>query len=209
MTISSPSRGVSPYITVRKPYSTVRSITTLARRKRLTREDWIRAALDALASGGVAAVAVDRLTKTVGATRGSFYWHFKDRRDLIEAALAQWEREYTIELIPEAEAVSDPLERLRFVFREVYEQPVDPIEVALATALDDPLVAPVFLRVTEARIALLRRIFTALGLEKGEATDRAWLAYAFYVGHHQLRRAPGTRALEPDHLDRLVDLLGR
>jgi hypothetical protein len=94
------------------------------------------------------------------------------------------------------------------VFREVYEQPVDPIEVALATAADDPLVAPVFVRVTEARLALLRRIFVGLGLDEAEADDRAWLAYGFYIGHHQLGRAPGTKALQPDRLDRLVQLLG-
>jgi AcrR family transcriptional regulator len=175
----------------------------------LTREDWIRAALDAIAEGGVASVAVDRLAKTVGATRGSFYWHFKDRRELIEAALALWEREYTTELIPDAEAVEDPGERLRLVFREVYEQPADPIEVTLAMAAAEPLVAPVFTRVIEARIALLRRIFTDLGLGDAEASDRAWLAYAFYVGHHQLGHAPGTKALRPDRLDGLVELLSR
>jgi AcrR family transcriptional regulator len=174
----------------------------------LTREDWIRAALDSIAEGGVASVAVDRLAKTVGATRGSFYWHFKDRRELIEAALALWERENTTELIPDAEAVGDPAERLRYVFREVYEQPVDAIEVTLATAAAEPLVAPVFVRVTEARLALLRRIFIDLGLTDAEADDRAWLAYAFYIGHHQLGRAPGTKALQPGRLDRLVELLG-
>ena len=191
-----------------RPYSTVCSIASPADKRRLNREDWIRAALEALAEGGVKAVAVDRLTKVVGASRGSFYWHFKDRRELVEAALELWERKYTTELIPEAEATADPLERLRVVFQTVYEQPADPIEVALATAGDDPIVAPFFLRVTEARIALLRRIFIELGLDEGEADDRAWLAYAFYIGHHQLGRAPGTKALQPERLDRLVELLG-
>lgn len=177
-------------------------------KRRLTREDWTRAALEALADGGVAAVAIDRLAKGVGATRGSFYWHFEDRRELIEAALALWERENTIDLIPEADAVGDPAERLRFIFRLVYERPVDPIEIALASAADDPLVAPVFLRVTRARIALLRRTLVDLGLGEAEAGDRAWLAYAFYIGHHQLGRTPGIEALRPDRLDSLVELLG-
>ena len=180
----------------------------IATRRRLTREDWIRAALGALAEGGVAAVAVDRLAKDVGATRGSFYWHFTDRRELIEAALGLWERKYTTELIPEADAVGDPAERLHLIFHRVYERPADPIEIALAAAADDPLVAPVFLRVTEARVALLRRTLLDLGLPEAEADDRAWLAYAFYIGHHQLARTPGIDALRPGRLDRLVALLG-
>ncbi len=178
-------------------------------KRRLQRGDWIRAAMEALAEGGVAAVAVDRLARRVGATRGSFYWHFADRRELIEAALAQWERENTTDLIPEAEAVGDPRDRLRRIFAQVYEQPVDPIEVALASAGDDPLVAPVLLRVIEARVALLRRTLIDLGLPEADARDRAWLAYAFYVGHHQLGRTPGIEAVRPERLDRLVELLGR
>jgi AcrR family transcriptional regulator len=173
----------------------------------LNRQDWIRAALDALAERGVAGVAVDRLAKTLGATRGSFYWHFSHRTELIEAALEQWEHENTTALIPAADAIGDPVARLRFLFQLVYEQPVDAVELALASAADEPLVEPVFVRVTRARLAFLRRIFSDLGLPDDEADDRAWFAYAFYIGHHQLGRSPEIQALQPARLDRLVELL--
>ncbi|MGH2961631.1 MAG: TetR/AcrR family transcriptional regulator [Solirubrobacterales bacterium] len=182
-------------------------MSTRAGRRLLTRQDWTRAALAALADGGPAAVAVDRLAKQLGATRGSFYWHFSDRAELIEAALEQWERENTVELIPDAEAIGDPVERLRYLFREVYEQPVDAIEIALASVADDPLVAPAVARVTQTRLAFLRRIFTDLGLPDDEAADRAWLAYAFYVGHHQLARNSEVRDSQPTGLARIVELL--
>jgi AcrR family transcriptional regulator len=173
----------------------------------LTRADWTRAALDALAQGGVAAVAVDRLARTLGTTRGSFYWHFKDRRELIESALAEWERTNTTDLIPEVEAIADPVERLRHLFRAVYEQEVDEIEIALAAAPAEPLVAPVFARVTETRLGFLRRIFKDLGLSDEQAGDRAWLAYTFYIGHHQLGRNPEVRTRRPPSLDHLVEVL--
>jgi AcrR family transcriptional regulator len=176
------------------------------RKGRLTREDWTGVALEALAAGGVAAVTVDGLAKKLGATRGSFYWHFKDRNELIEVALEKWEREHTTELIPRAETIGDPIERLRFLFREVYEPPTDPIERALAWS-DDPLVAPAVARVTRARLVFLRRIFSDLGLPDDEASDRAWLAYSFYVGHHQLGRNASLRKRRPTSLDRVVELL--
>jgi AcrR family transcriptional regulator len=181
-------------------------VTPSTQTGRLTRADWTGAALDALAGGGVATVSIDRLAKALGATRGSFYWHFKDRNELIEVALERWEREHTTELIPRAEAIADPVERLRLLFREVYEPPTDPIESALAWA-DDPLVVPAVARVTRARLVFLRRIFVDLGLPDDEAADRAWLAYAFYVGHHQLGRNAGLRKRRPTSLDRVVELL--
>jgi AcrR family transcriptional regulator len=177
-------------------------------KRRLTREDWTGAALGALVEGGVAAVSIDRLAKTLGATRGSFYWHFKDRNELIQVALERWEHEHTTELIPRADAIADPTERLRFLFREAYEPPTDPIESALAWS-DDPLVAPAAARVTRARLVFLRRIFLDLGLPEDEAADRAWLAYAFYVGHHQLGRNAGLQRRRPSSLDGVVELLTR
>jgi AcrR family transcriptional regulator len=176
-------------------------------RQLLTRDDWTRAALVALAEHGVAGVAVDRLARTLGVTRGSFYWHFRNRRELIDAALEQWEQQYTTDLVPEAEAIGNPVERLRGVFHRVYERPVDEIEVTLHAAADDPLVAPVLARVIRVRVALLRQIFTELGLAENEASDRAWLAYALYAGHHLLGRNDEIRADRPAELDRIVDLL--
>src|SRR4051794_41764716 len=61
-------------------------------KRQLTAEDWTQAALDALARGGVAAVAVEPIAKSLGATKGSFYWHFADRNALLESALDLWER---------------------------------------------------------------------------------------------------------------------
>jgi AcrR family transcriptional regulator len=173
----------------------------------LSREDWTRAALQALERGGVAGVAVDRLAKELGATRGSFYWHFEDRDDLVVAALEMWERESTTDLLPAARAVADPLERLRLVVSTVYESPVDRIEISLAAEAHEPPVASVLARVTRTRLDFRRDILVELGLEEDEAERRAWLAYGFYLGHHQLRRSRRLDRRRPKSLQYVVDLL--
>src|SRR3954452_14172520 len=55
----------------------------------------MRAGLEALRKGGVAGVRVERLAAEVGLTKGSFYWHFRDRGELLEALLDYWAREMT------------------------------------------------------------------------------------------------------------------
>jgi AcrR family transcriptional regulator len=53
------------------------------------------------------------LAKQLGATKGSFYWHFANREALVEAALAEWEQSHTAAVIAEIEASSDePLQQL-------------------------------------------------------------------------------------------------
>src|SRR5271170_185016 len=75
--------------------------------------DWARAALAAIARGGIAAVAVESVAADLGATKGSFYWHFKNRDALIQAALDLWEQTRTESVIEDLQHEPDPAERLR------------------------------------------------------------------------------------------------
>lgn len=61
--------------------------------RELGREDWLRSARLALLRGGVEAVRVEKLARDLGVTKGSFYWHFKDRDELHELLLREWESE--------------------------------------------------------------------------------------------------------------------
>ena len=64
-----------------------------AEKSKATRLDaaaWVAAAFDALADGGIDAVRVEPLAKALGITKGSFYWHFADRRALLDAMLDAW-----------------------------------------------------------------------------------------------------------------------
>ena len=63
-----------------------------AAKSSLSREAWGEAALEALAAGGLEAVAVEPLARRLGVTKGSFYWHFPSREALLREALALWEK---------------------------------------------------------------------------------------------------------------------
>ena len=61
------------------------------KRKSLNTSDWELATLDVIAHQGVSAVAVENIARELGVTKGSFYWHFTNRKDLIVAALKRWQ----------------------------------------------------------------------------------------------------------------------
>ena len=58
-------------------------------------DDWVEAAFDAMAEGGIDAVRIEPLAKQLGVTRGSFYWHFADRDRLYLAMLRKWRERAT------------------------------------------------------------------------------------------------------------------
>jgi AcrR family transcriptional regulator len=62
---------------------------------RLTADDWIAASLEVLVKDGVTAVKILPIAKQLGVTRGSFYWHFKDREALLSRLLDTWEGKNT------------------------------------------------------------------------------------------------------------------
>src|SRR5437773_5780927 len=185
-------------------------------RRRLTAEDWALAALDAIGSDGLGAVAVEPLASKLGATKGSFYWHFPNREALVAAALRLWEERFTEGTISSLAGLADPAARLRALFTHVSAHPGrDRIEVNLLAAADHDLVGPVVRRVVDRRIAYVMGLFEELGFPRAEATRRGMLAYAAYVGHEELaarlpETLPVTGGRELDrYVDSVLDLLLR
>ena len=162
--------------------------------RRLTQSDWIEAALRALAAGGLGNLSVERLAGELGATKGSFYWHFKDRPALVEAALAEWERRDTDELIERAAAIDDPRKRLEWLFRIVFsDEAAVGIDTALLSDAEDPVVSAALERIAAKRLRFIERQFKQMGAK--DSSDRALLTYTAFVGLGQLRRA--TPSLTP------------
>jgi len=177
---------------------------------RLSAADWEAAALDALAEGGLAGVAIEPLARRLGVTKGSFYWHFADRDALLAAALTHWETSYTERVIDEVEHVTDPRERLaRLIGKVLSGGRSDRIHIALATA-KHPLVRETLARVTRRRLAYLESCYVALGQPRREAKRSALLAYATYVGLVHLRLEAPAELPARDAVDAyLEDIIAR
>lgn len=183
-------------------------------RRRLTRDDWVSAALAAIGENGVAAVAVEPLAARLGTTKGSFYWHFPHREALLEAALAAWEQATTTAILDEVErSTTDPVEQLRLLIDRVIDNAEgDPVEPALFASAAHPVVGPALTRVTRHRIEGTARIFIRMGLRAAEARRRALHAYSLYLGYAHLVRAtpavlPQTRQGRRAYLEHVMRAL--
>jgi AcrR family transcriptional regulator len=157
-------------------------------KSRLGPADWARAALDAIAEGGLRAAAVETLVPRVGASKGSFYWHFADHAALIAAAVALWEETATEALIRDLEKVRDPRERLRQLFTVAFgDAGAGRVEVALAADPEHPSIRATLYRVTVRRLAFVADAFVELGYTQSQARHRALVAYSSYLGFFAVR----------------------
>lgn len=157
---------------------------------RLSRDAWIAAALDALVHGGVEKVKILPLAETLGVTRGSFYWHFKDRDELLQALLDLWTHKNTHGIVTQA---NHGRESIVDAILNVFELWVD------ATRFDPKLdfavrewarrsdhVHSIVQTADAERVAALARMFQRAGYPSKEAFIRARILYYMQIGYFAL-----------------------
>jgi AcrR family transcriptional regulator len=56
-------------------------------RRGVSKDQWLEAGLEALTEAGLSAVTVHGLARKFGIAKSGFYWHFKNRDDLLRQLL--------------------------------------------------------------------------------------------------------------------------
>ena len=164
---------------------------------RLGREDWVGAALEALAEGGVEAVRVEVLARRLKVTKGSFYWHFQDRPALLAALREHWEAVATGAVIRKVEEGGGDAPTRLWRLMELTLPADGRVDMAMrAWAAVDAAAADAVQRVDRTRIAYLEGLFAGMGLDAATVRARSRLAYFSLIGEF----AVGVRAPVADRL---------
>lgn len=179
---------------------------------RLSRADWIDAALAELIRGGPAAVRIEPLAAGLGATKGSFYHHFSTRDELLGAVLEVCEASGTRQVIDRVEAAAaEPLGQLQALAGEAFGSSTElaELEGALrAWAGHDATVQAAVARVDERRLSFVTELLCRQGLPRPVARTRSALLYRAMVGDFAWRAAGGT-ALSAQEIEEFVALSAR
>jgi AcrR family transcriptional regulator len=158
---------------------------------RTPRSSWIEEGLRALAAGGPDAVRIEPLARALGVTKGGFYWHFEDRRALLEEILDAWERVSVDEVIERVEGEGGDarakLRRLSAIALSTDEVlRIDPLRIDLAVrdwSRRDPTVAKRLRRVDNRRMDYMRSLFGAFCRDEDEVEVRSMLAFSLWIGN--------------------------
>ncbi len=144
---------------------------------------WTAAAYERFRDGGLADVRVETVARDVGATKGSFYWHFDNRAALVRAVMARWEEEETEALIRAADTATTARGRIERLFAEVTARtPGRRGERLLYADARREGVGDVVDRVTARRIDYLAALLVEAGIVQPEARRRSVIALATVVG---------------------------
>lgn len=129
---------------------------------RLSPDKWLTAGFEALVASGPTALAAEPLARTIGTTKGSFYWHFKDLPAFQDTLLAAWQAKALEQVMEAVSQTGEAETRLRSFGKTVLDDPVEP--KLRAWAQSDARTAAMLAEVDTERLHLLARLLTALGL---------------------------------------------
>ncbi len=133
-------------------------------------------------------------------TKGSFYWHFTDRGELLACLLEYWEKEHTDRLADLlANGSSDPRGQLLALLELVITSGADRYDASMrAWARHDPQAATFLECVDQKRLDYMRRLFLEMGFSEKEAHLRSRWSYYYLIGAHSVL---ATRVSESQRLD--------
>ena len=152
-------------------------------RRGVSKAEWLEAGLEALSEGSVADVTVEGLARSLGIAKAGFYWHFKDRRDLLTQLLEYWAHEIT-EVITENEQVLelDPESRLQKTAEMILDYDLVRYEIAIRQwALKDKEASRVVKKVNRVRLDFVSNAFSELGFARDDLDMRSMLFVCYHT----------------------------
>jgi AcrR family transcriptional regulator len=160
----------------------------MSARETLTKDDWLRAAMELLRTRGIGGVRVLPLAKGLGVSRGSFYWHFEDRDDLLRSMLDWWDREMTDTVIQVSnEERRSPRTRLMAVAEDVIRFRRNRYDTAIRSwAEGDKRVAKTLKRVVRKRLDYVTSLFREAGFSPAEARARGDLLAVYIMSEDSI-----------------------
>ena len=153
--------------------------------QRIGPDDWVRAGLALLARDGIDAVRVEPLAERLGVTKGSFYWHFKDRAALHTAMLEAWRHLSTGGIIErvEADGGTGPERLNRLVERTASNASAARLETAMRSwARTEKKVAQALSEIDRKRLDYVAVLLVESGVDSDMSETRAKLLYLALIG---------------------------
>ncbi|WP_428696314.1 TetR/AcrR family transcriptional regulator [Stappia sp.] len=166
---------------------------------------WLTAAQEALLEGGVDAVKIQPLARTLNLSRTSFYWFFKDREELLDALIARWREKNTGNLVGRTEAYAETVAEAMlnvcdcWLDSELFDSR---FEFAIRSwALQSPGIAGEVHRADTQRIEALTHMFLNFGQDAARADVRARAVYLTQIGYISMQ----TQEDSAERLRRIAD----
>ena len=177
-------------------------------RRGVSKAEWLEIGLQALSERGVAAITIEGLAKSLGINKSGFYWHFKNRDDLLRQLLNYWTHELTevVTTNPELLAI-EPKSRLIKTAEMILDYELTRYDIAIRQwALQDAGAARAVRKVNRLRLNFIRNAFSEMGF-KGEDLEMRTMLFTCYHSLEFPMFPEISRKLRREQIAKRIELL--
>ena len=180
------------------------------RRRGVSKAEWLETGLQALSGGGVAALTVEGLAKSLGIAKAGFYWHFKNRDDLLRQLLGYWTHELTEVVTSNPELLAlKPKSRLIKTAEVIIDYELGRYDMAIRQwALQDSDADRAVRKVNRLRLDFVRKAFSELGF-KGEDLEMRTMLFVCYHSWEWAMFREISRKRRREQISKRIDFLTR
>jgi AcrR family transcriptional regulator len=166
-------------------------------RKRVSKNEWLAQALEVLSTEGVQGIRIERLARDLKIAKSGFYWHFRDRRELLRQVLDYWAYEFTEVVIQYQELLNvAPESRLNQISSMIRKHNLTKYDLSIrAWAEHDEMAAKMVSQVYQSRLGYLRETFRELGFKADELEMRTLLFVCYHSWEMIMYRGESERKL--------------
>jgi len=150
-------------------------------RRGVSQAEWLEAALQKLTERSVAEIRIENLARSLGISKAGFYWHFKDRDQLLEMLLEYWTHEMT-EVVTDNSLLNElePKARLIKTAEMILDNDLGRYDIGIRQwALSNKDAATAVRKVNRIRLKFIKQAFLDYGFTGDDAETRA-LMFAVY-----------------------------
>ena len=176
----------------------------------VSKAKWLEAGLKALSKGGVAAITVEGLAKSLGIAKAGFYWHFKNRDDLLGQLLDYWTHELTQVATSNPEILTlKPKGRLLRTAEMIIDDDLTSYEIPIRQwALHDATAKRAVEKVNRLRLDFIRNTFAELGFKGDDLEMRTMLFVCYHTWESPMFREI-SRKRRREQIPERIDFLTR
>ena len=177
-------------------------------RRGVSKAEWLEAGLQALSKGGVAALTVEGLAKSLSIAKAGFYWHFKNRDDLLRQLLDYWTHEITEVITSNPELLAlKPKSRFIRAAEIILDFNLTRYEMAIRQwALQDTGAARAVKKANRLRLDFARKALSELGF-KGEDLEMRTMLFVCYHSWESLMFREISRKRRRELIAKRIELL--
>ncbi|RJE90758.1 TetR/AcrR family transcriptional regulator [Paenibacillus sp. 1011MAR3C5] len=157
-------------------------------KKIATEEDWIALGFARFSEGGEQALVIERLARSLGTSKTSFYWYFKDRASFLRRIIDDWQERSTSVLIAQSSLDGlSPREAVMTVMEGMFapNKSRDFLYHLRRLGRSTPYYAEQLIRIETVRLSHMSRLLAATGQSPEAAERKAELLYSYYLGWHE------------------------